>query len=339
MIYNGKVDIIIPAYNVPDKILFRCLSSIVCQDKLENIEVTIIDDASTKENYQYIIDKFDSILKINLLRLKENGGPGVARQHGLDHTKNEFITFIDADDVFSNYFAINSLREILIENAELQMIRGETHEVVKKQEECVVGPMGLNMIWLFGKVYRRNFLEKYNIRFHPTSRANEDVGFNAQWEMCLEDINKIGNFFDNVYFWLYNENSITREDNYSYNYRNTKDGSFYGFIENITYAVEECIKKKGKTNYIKRYIVELMVSVFIYYMECRGMSPENAPGNLEHCKIFYNKIYKPLEQEGIPQDLLTEVYTLAFRDFYHGEQFKKMSFDLDYFTFLKMLGE
>ena len=30
--YNRKIDVIIPAYNVPDNILFRCLASIACQD-------------------------------------------------------------------------------------------------------------------------------------------------------------------------------------------------------------------------------------------------------------------------------------------------------------------
>ena len=124
MLYNGKVDVIIPAYNVPDETLFRALSSIACQDKIEDIEITIIDDASTKQNYQKIIDIFSSIVKINLLRYETNGGPGVARQYGLDHTQNEFVTFIDADDIFSGHFAISTLKGMLIENKEATMSMG-----------------------------------------------------------------------------------------------------------------------------------------------------------------------------------------------------------------------
>ena len=48
--YNDKIDIIIPAYNVPDNILFRCLASIACQENVDQCEVTIVDDASTTEN-------------------------------------------------------------------------------------------------------------------------------------------------------------------------------------------------------------------------------------------------------------------------------------------------
>ena len=96
--YNRKIDIIIPAYNVPDHILFRCLASIACQDIASDLEVTIVDDASTKQNYAKVIKNFESILKIHLLRYEVNGGPGVARQYGIDHTENGYMTFIDADD-------------------------------------------------------------------------------------------------------------------------------------------------------------------------------------------------------------------------------------------------
>ena len=77
--YNTKIDVIIPAYNVPDEILFRCLASIACQDIVSDLEVTIVDDASTKQNYTEVAKNFESIMKINILRYETNGGPGVAR--------------------------------------------------------------------------------------------------------------------------------------------------------------------------------------------------------------------------------------------------------------------
>lgn len=77
--FNRKIDVIIPAYNVPDEIIFRCLSSIACQDILSDIEVTIVDDASTEQNYAKVAKHFESFMKINILRYETNGGPGVAR--------------------------------------------------------------------------------------------------------------------------------------------------------------------------------------------------------------------------------------------------------------------
>ena len=128
--YNRKIDVIIPAYNVPDHILFRCLASIACQDIASELEVTIVDDASTNQNYAEIIKNFDSILKIHLLRYEINGGPGVARQYGIDHTHNGYMTFIDADDTFNGAFALKALRNgIEMNNGIFQMCVGVFDEV------------------------------------------------------------------------------------------------------------------------------------------------------------------------------------------------------------------
>ena len=108
--YNNLIDVIIPAYNVPDNILFRCLASIACQDIVSDLEVTIVDDASTEQNYAEVAKHFEDILKINILRYDTNGGPGVARQYGIDHTSNGYMTFIDADDTFNGAFALKALR-------------------------------------------------------------------------------------------------------------------------------------------------------------------------------------------------------------------------------------
>ena len=145
--YNRKIDVIIPAYNVPDNILFRCLSSIACQDIVNDLEVTIIDDASTEQNYAEVIKSFDSILKINLLRYETNGGPGVARQYGLDHTTTGYITFIDADDTFNGSFALKALRNGIELNGGLfQMCVGVFDEVHEEGIPEGQGPMLLEHV-------------------------------------------------------------------------------------------------------------------------------------------------------------------------------------------------
>jgi glycosyltransferase involved in cell wall biosynthesis len=190
--YNRKIDIIIPAYNVEDEILFRCLSSIACQDVAKDLEVTIVDDASTVQNYQEVINNFLSILKINLLRYEENGGPGVARQYGLDHTQNGYITFIDADDTFNGAFALNYLRDTLESNPLYSVCIAGFDEVFTQEDEkgnksVYFYPHDNDMVWMFGKMYKRNFIDKYNIRFHETSRANEDNGFNTTIRLLAND--------------------------------------------------------------------------------------------------------------------------------------------------------
>ena len=205
--YNNKIDVIIPAYNVPDHILFRCLASIAHQDIASELEVTIVDDASTKQNYAEVIKNFETMLKINLLRYETNGGPGVARQYGIDHTYNGYMTFIDADDTFNGSFALKALRNgIEMNNGLYQMCVGvfdEVHEIGLNPGE---GPLLMahenDLVWMFGKLYRRSFIDRYNIHFHESSRANEDNGFNRLFQLCTSEQEQINFIPAHVYFWL-----------------------------------------------------------------------------------------------------------------------------------------
>lgn len=190
--YNHKIDVIIPAYNVADNILFRCLSSIAQQEIIDDLEITIVDDASTEQNYKEVIKSFENFMKINLLRYETNGGPGVARQYGMDHTSNGYITFIDADDTFNGSLALKALRNgIELQNGLFHMCVGifdEIHEQgVPQGEGPLLMPHENDMVWMFGKLYRRSFIDKYKIHFHETSRANEDNGFNTMIRLCSND--------------------------------------------------------------------------------------------------------------------------------------------------------
>ena len=242
--YNTKIDVIIPAYNVEDEILFRCLASIACQTIIDDVEVTIVDDASEKQNYQNIANHFKDIMKINIIRYEKNGGPGVARQYGIDHTSNGFMTFIDADDTFNGAFALKALRNsIQMNNGMYCMSVGVFDEVHESGLNPNDGPLLIaherDLVWMFGKMYRRSFIDKYNIRFHETSRANEDNGFNTMIRLCCNDREQINFIAAHVYYWHESLNSITRANDCQYSYGGSIRDSFYGYVENMIYAIKE----------------------------------------------------------------------------------------------------
>ena len=253
--YNRKIDVIIPAYNVPDHILFRCLASIACQDIVSDLEVTIVDDASTEQNYAAVAENFNSIMKINILRYETNGGPGVARQYGIDHTSNGYMTFIDADDTFNGSFALKALRNSIEINGGLyQMSVGVFDEVHEAGLAPGDGPILMaheqDLVWMFGKMYRRSFIDKYKIRFHETSRANEDNGFNRLFQLCTNDNEQINFIPAHVYYWHENPNSITRANDCEYSYGGSSKDSFYGYVENMIYAVKEAKKRNPYNGFI-----------------------------------------------------------------------------------------
>lgn len=338
--YNRKIDVIIPAYNVPDNIIFRCLASIACQDIVKDIEVTIVDDASTEQNYAEVAKHFDSIMKINILRYDTNGGAGVARQYGIDHTSNGYMTFIDADDTFNGSFALKALRNGIEMNDGLyHMCVGvfdEVHEEGFKKGEIILMPHEQDMVWMFGKLYRRSYIDKYNIHFHESSRANEDNGFNTMIRLCSNDREQINFIPAHVYYWHENPNSITRINDCQYSYGSSERDSFYGYVENMIFAIKEAKKRAPYNGFITMWAVNCMLHIYEYYIECHARANEHADGNWEWCKRYYDEVYKDLEQD-ISDEILAQHYNDIMRNAYMGDKLNGIIPCMGIFEFLDKL--
>ena len=338
--YNRNIDVIIPAYNVPDNILFRCLASIACQDIASELEITIVDDASTKQNYAKVIKNFESMFKINLLRYEVNGGPGVARQYGLDNTSNGYVTFIDADDTFNGAFALKALRNgIEMNNGLYQMCVGvfdEIHEEFTPDGNAIVMPHEGDLVWMFGKLYRRSFIDKYNIHFHETSRANEDNGFNRLFQLCTSDQEQINFINAHVYYWHENLNSITRANDCQYSYGSSERDSFYGYVENMIFAIKEAKKRKPYNGFITMWTVSCLLNVYEYYIECVERAPEHAEQNFKWCKRYYDEVYAAIEND-ISNEILAQHYNDTMRNAYMGDKLNGIIPCMGIFEFLKKL--
>lgn len=340
--YNRTIDVIIPAYNVPDKILARCLASIACQEIADELEVTIVDDASTEQNYREVADMFKSMLKINILRYEVNGGAGVARQYGIDHTSNGYMTFIDADDTFNGSLALKALRNgIEMNNGIYQMCVGvfdEIHEVSPNAEGLLLMPHEGDLVWMFGKIYKREYIDRYNIRFHPTSRANEDNGFNRLCQLCSSEMEQINFIPAHVYYWHESPNSITRANDCQYSFGGSERDSFYGYVENMIYAIKEGKKRKPYNGFITMWAVSCMVNVYEYYIECVARASEHAENNFKWCKRYYDEVYKDLEKD-ISNEILAQHYNDVMRNAYMGDKLNGIIPCMGIFEFLDKLRD
>jgi len=339
--YNRNIDVIIPAYNVPDHILFRCLASIACQDIAPELEVTIVDDASTEQNYASVANNFESMLKINILRYETNGGPGVARQYGIDHTRNGYMTFIDADDTFNGAFALKALRLGIEMNGNLfQMCVGvfdEVHEEgIHPSQAPLLMPHENDLVWMFGKLYRRSFIDKYNIHFHESSRANEDNGFNRLFQLCTNEQEQINFIPTHVYYWHENPNSITRANDCQYSYGGSERDSFYGFVENMIFAIKEAKKRNPYNGFITMWSVICLLNVYEYYIECVERSPQNAEKNFKWCKRYYDEVYSSIEND-ISKEMLAQHYNETMRNAYMGDKLNGIIPCMGIFEFLDKL--
>jgi glycosyltransferase involved in cell wall biosynthesis len=263
-------------------------------------------------------------MKINILRYETNGGPGVARQYGIDHTSNGYMTFIDADDTFNGAFALKALRNgIEMGNGVFQMCVGVFDEVHEMGLNPGEGPLLMqhenDLVWMFGKLYRRSFIDKYNIHFHESSRANEDNGFNRLFQLCTSDQEQINFIRAHVYYWHENPNSITRINDCQYSYGGSERDSFYGYVENMIFAIKEAKKRKPYNGAITAWSVDCMLNLYEYYIECVEHAPEFADRNFQWCQRYYDEVYCNLKDD-ISEEMLSQQYNEVMRNAYMGDK-------------------
>ena len=89
-----QLSVVIPAYNA-SAFIAECLQSVLAQDDCPAFEVIVVDDGSSDGTYALIEKSFP---QVRLFR-KTNGGPGSARNYGVEKACGEVIVFTDADDI------------------------------------------------------------------------------------------------------------------------------------------------------------------------------------------------------------------------------------------------
>ena len=86
---NELISVIIPSYNRKDK-LPNCLKSVL-QQSYTNIEVIVVDDASTDGTEKLFSDNTDE--RLFYYRYEENRGACYARNYGAERSHGNIICF------------------------------------------------------------------------------------------------------------------------------------------------------------------------------------------------------------------------------------------------------
>ena len=279
-----KVSIILPAYNAQNTIK-RTLSSIAMQENIDEIETIIVDDRSNyPEAYDRIAKQFSHMMKIRVVHMDKNGGPGAARQVGFDHCNGDYIMWMDADDTLVSADTIKTLKNVM-DQQNMDCVYGK---FLEENEDGSIFAHEVVMVWMFGKLYRRSFLERYNIRFN-TSLSNEDTGFNRVVCGCTD---KIWYIPKDVYIWHFKPNSITRIKNGMYG----QDSGYKGWVDNMAWQILELQKRFVNRNYILNEIIGNMVTAYVFHEENKHNYPMNTEISLNWCRGFYQLVYKDNEK-------------------------------------------
>ena len=214
-----KISVVIPVYNAEEDIS-NAIDSIVNQTFcFENIELILVDDASTDGSKDIVKDYQKNHDNIKLVELKSNSGlPGKPRSLGIDYASADYVVFLDSDDTYEKeafeilYDAIEKTDSDFVISSHYINLDGDMVKanLLPSDEEIVsfnplenqetFDKLSLNhFVAPWGKIFKKELLVTNNIRF-PEDSLCEDTYF---YFKALINSNKV-TLLPKNYLYVYN---------------------------------------------------------------------------------------------------------------------------------------
>jgi glycosyl transferase, family 2/glycosyl transferase family 8 len=216
------ISIIVPIYNV-EKYLRQCLDSIMNQT-YRNFECLLINDGSPDNSADICREYVSKDSRFRYFE-KENGGISSARNLGIEHSKGEYITFIDSDDwVDSDYLEVlyNSLVD---ERADIAI---STYKQFNMDDNCYY-------VHSYQRGYEKRIFEKYQLieELPVLERYDQSYGITSgkiisKKALGIIRFNEYTSLCEDMEFWykLYLvSNKIIYINKDTYNYRKYENAS------------------------------------------------------------------------------------------------------------------
>lgn len=230
---NKMISIIVPVYNV-EKYLSRCIDSLLNQT-YTNFELILINDCS-KDNSLAICKKYEEIdSRIIVIDNKKQSGVSASRNAGIERASGEYVMFADSDDYVCNDFVEKMVNAIEEKNVDIvrckaiiykkdggmyvENIHGREGKTFENEElkQFVTELVAYNQrhIVSFSMVLIIRG-DKIKIKYNEELNYKEDLVFFIQ--LLLENVESIYFLDEALYYYCYNEKSLTKNCNNFYNY-------------------------------------------------------------------------------------------------------------------------
>lgn len=286
---NTNISIIIPVFN-SEQYLEECLNSIQ-QQSYPYFKVIIVNDGSS-DNSLNIAKRYELTDKRFKVFSKKNEGVSTARNYGIEHSyESDYICFVDSDDkIKKNYL------ETLLEKKDIDCTIGGILYTNKENSIANIDKQTYNLDTLgnllskklqsmcflsaWGKLYRLDIIQKYNIRFNTKLKLGEDTLFLHTY---LSHCNTFHSTGEIIY--------IYRIDMFSYKkYQLNCNDTLYAInqIANIYYALCEKFNFQNSSYFL--YIIRHFLLAYQEYSKnnsIRYKDVKNLYTNIHVRKMFY----------------------------------------------------
>lgn len=187
---QDKVSIVMPLYNA-EKYVDKTIDCMLNQT-YKNIELIIVDDASTDSSLEIVLKKRDS--RIKLLRNEYNRGISFSRNRAIKEASGVYIAIMDDDDL-APLDRIEKEVEFLDKNPGVHIVLGHMVEIDEDDNPCshimysYLNPKYLRARQLFhncipngSTLIRKEFIDSNNLKYKEQMFGAEDYRF---WVECL----------------------------------------------------------------------------------------------------------------------------------------------------------
>lgn len=210
-----KISVIIPVYKV-EEYLDACLKSVERQT-FQDFELILVDDGSP-DRCGEICDRYADTHANTRVIHQKNMGLSEARNQGVQASVGEYVVFIDSDDYVSDDYLEYLYELVQTHKTEVAMGRrvkfwdNETPKIPARQVEDRIRTASEALIDMcynkidicaWGKIYRRNLMEKYP---YPAGQLYEDT---ATTYKIFGAVDRVACGSRIIYYWRQRRDSIT----------------------------------------------------------------------------------------------------------------------------------
>ncbi|MPM65691.1 Undecaprenyl-phosphate 4-deoxy-4-formamido-L-arabinose transferase [bioreactor metagenome] len=310
------VSIIVPVYN-SEKYINRCMDSLINQT-YKNIEIIAIDDGS-KDNSLEILNQYATKDKRIKVFYQINQGPSVARNTGLDKSSGSYVMFVDIDDYIDLDMArllITDIDEkkstlVLCDNSEVWLDKIDKRKILDDNNANVSKSKVIKLIasgragLVCGKLFSKNIIEKYNIRFDKNVKMCEDQIFFLNISIhCKKFIYVPKSLY---YYDRRNENSITVKYQ-----KNAIDNQIY-VINNIKEILNKSDLDNDEINLIinNRYMSAINYCISNEILDMKISNIKSKISNIRY--IIQNNKSKEDVENILPSNIRERIIIKAFK--------------------------
>ncbi len=204
-----QISVVVPFYNNQD-LLGDCLRSIAAQT-FADLEVIMVDDGSTDDGAGIARGMAAADPRFRLIRV-QNGGPGYARNRGLEQARGEFLAFVDADDMLPNH-AYEKLHDVLVKSGSdfvsgnvLRVGPAGTHQSGLHAKAIKGRRIGTHIskapqlfydVSVWNKLFRKAFWDRAGLTY-PEGMLWEDLQIMTRAHVLAKAVDVIP---DPIYYW------------------------------------------------------------------------------------------------------------------------------------------